>query len=86
MTKLYGFGNALVDIEVNVSEEILNEIGIEKGRLKTTSGFERSFIQKTNGAPRNSIVVLKTIKRAHNNGICNKTGRQPPKGFTLCVL
>ena len=44
-------------------------IGIVNGRLKTTSGLERSFIQRKNDAPRNSIVVLNTINRAHNNGI-----------------
>ncbi len=49
MTKLYGFGNALVDIEINISEEILNEISIEKGSMihidnKQKKGLLKTFI------------------------------------------
>ena len=47
MTKLYGFGNALVDIEVNVSEEILNEIGIEKGSMIHIDNKQKKDLLKT---------------------------------------
>ena len=31
MNKIYGFGNALIDIEIQITEEELKEINIEKG-------------------------------------------------------
>ena len=31
MTKIYGFGNALIDIEVSISEEELSTLNIKKG-------------------------------------------------------
>ena len=34
MNKIYGFGNALIDIEIQISEEELKEINIEKGFMK----------------------------------------------------
>ena len=47
MTKLYGFGNALVDIEINVSEEILNEISIEKGSMIHIDNKQKKDLLKT---------------------------------------
>lgn len=37
MSKIYGFGNALIDIEIQITEEELNEINIEKGFMKHIS-------------------------------------------------
>ena len=34
MSKIYGFGNALIDIEIQITEEELKEINIEKGFMK----------------------------------------------------
>ena len=34
MNKIYGFGNALIDIEIQITEEELKEINIEKGFMK----------------------------------------------------
>ena len=42
---------------------------IEKGRLKIVSGCDKLLIQKTKGAPRNSIVDLKTINKEKSKGI-----------------
>ena len=44
-------------------------MGMEKGRLNTTSGLERSDIHKIKGAPRNSIVDRKTTNSAQRRGI-----------------
>ena len=40
MTKLYGFGNALIDIEISIKEEDLKSIGIPKGSMKDISHEE----------------------------------------------
>jgi len=37
MNKIYGFGNALIDIEIRITEEELKEINIEKGFMKHIS-------------------------------------------------
>ena len=33
MSKIYGFGNALIDIEISISEEQLSSLGIIKGSM-----------------------------------------------------
>ena len=52
MNKIYGFGNALIDIEIKVSEEQLSEIKIEKGSMRHISKedldyFLKEFADKT---------------------------------------
>jgi len=42
MTKLYGFGNALIDIEISIKEEDLKSIDIPKGSMKDISHEEMS--------------------------------------------
>ena len=42
MTKLYGFGNALIDIEISIKEEDLKSIDIPKGSMKDISYEEMS--------------------------------------------
>ena len=37
MNTIYGFGNALVDIEIKLEEAQLVEVGIEKGSMKHIS-------------------------------------------------
>jgi hypothetical protein len=37
MSKIYGFGNALIDIEIQITEKELKEINIEKGFMKHIS-------------------------------------------------
>ena len=34
MNKIYGFGNAMIDIEIQIEEKDLLEINIEKGNMK----------------------------------------------------
>ena len=46
MNKIYGFGNALIDIEIKVSEEQLSEIKIEKGSMRHISKEDLDFLQK----------------------------------------
>jgi len=43
MTKIYGFGNALIDIEVSISEEELSTLDIKKGSMVHIS-FEQQKI------------------------------------------
>ena len=43
MTKFYGFGNALIDIEVSISEEELSTLDIKKGSMVHIS-FEQQKI------------------------------------------
>ena len=40
MNTIYGFGNALVDIEIKLEEAQLKEVGIEKGSMKHISSQE----------------------------------------------
>ena len=40
MNKIYGFGNALIDIEIRISEEQLKDIPIQKGSMKHISNKE----------------------------------------------
>ena len=37
MNRIYGFGNALVDIEIKLEEAQLKEVGIEKGSMRHIS-------------------------------------------------
>ena len=37
MNTIYGFGNALVDIEIKLEEAQLKEVGIEKGSMRHIS-------------------------------------------------
>ena len=47
MNKLYGFGNALIDIEVSISDKDLDYLNIPKGNMKHISAEERdSYLQK----------------------------------------
>ena len=43
---IYGFGNALIDLEFKVSEEDILEIGIPKGSMKHLNGDERDHFLK----------------------------------------
>ncbi|MDG2019604.1 MAG: adenosine kinase [SAR86 cluster bacterium] len=40
MNKIYGFGNALIDIEINIDEKDLKDINIKKGGMKHISKEE----------------------------------------------
>src|SRR5437762_78862 len=51
------------------------------GKTNQGSADERSLIQPKNGALRNSIALLNTIKTAQKKGICNINGKQPIKGL-----
>ena len=62
------------------------QAAITKELIEIISGAERSFIHQINGSPLNSIVDLKTVKRAKSSGICNNIGRQVPNGFTPFFL
>ncbi len=44
MTKLYGFGNALIDIEISIKEEDLRSINIPKGSMKDISHAEMTSL------------------------------------------
>ena len=47
MGKIYGFGNALMDIEIRISEEELREIDIPKNTMKHISHDELSeYLEK----------------------------------------
>tara|TARA_B100001027_G_scaffold212186_1_gene181272 strand:- start:211 stop:1107 length:897 start_codon:yes stop_codon:yes gene_type:complete len=49
MNKIYGFGNALIDIEIRLSEEQLKNISIPKGSMKHISNDELEiFLKKFN--------------------------------------
>ena len=43
MTKIYGFGNALIDIEVSISEEELSTLNIEKGSMVHISSDQQKI-------------------------------------------
>lgn len=43
MNKIYGFGNALIDIEIRLSEEQLKNISIPKGSMKHISTMNSKF-------------------------------------------
>ena len=47
MNKLYGFGNALIDIEVSITDRDLDYLNIPKGNMKHISAEERDiYLQK----------------------------------------
>ena len=47
MNKLYGFGNALIDIEVSITDRDLDYLNIPKGNMKHISSEERDiYLQK----------------------------------------
>ena len=76
MTRIYGFGNALIDIEISVSEEELVSIGIEKGSMEHISSkqkelwtkkFKKNIISKQPGGS-----IANSIYAASNENIfCN---------------
>ena len=43
MTKIYGFGNALIDIEVSISEEELSTLDIKKGSMVHISSEQQKI-------------------------------------------
>ena len=43
MTKIYGFGNALIDIEVSISEEELSTLNIKKGSMVHISSDQQKI-------------------------------------------
>ena len=46
MSKIYGFGNALVDIEIQIDEDQLITIGIPKGSMKHIGIDEKEELLK----------------------------------------
>jgi sugar/nucleoside kinase (ribokinase family) len=44
MNKIYGFGNAMIDIEIKIEEKNLLEINIEKGNMKHIDDSELKFL------------------------------------------
>tara|TARA_Y100001970_G_C14259557_1_gene878712 strand:- start:20282 stop:21265 length:984 start_codon:yes stop_codon:yes gene_type:complete len=46
MSKIYGFGNALIDIEIQVNEDQLASIGILKGGMKHIAEEEKKYLLK----------------------------------------
>jgi len=46
MMKIYGLGNALIDIEFSISEQDLIGVGIPKGGMKNISSKEKEFLLK----------------------------------------
>ena len=43
MNKLYGFGNALIDIEISIDDADLDYLEIPKGNMKHVSAEERDI-------------------------------------------
>ena len=43
MTRIYGFGNALIDIEITVSEEELVSLGIKKGSMVHINASQKNI-------------------------------------------
>ena len=46
MSKIYGFGNALIDIEIQINDDQLTSIGISKGSMKHITKDEKDFLLK----------------------------------------
>jgi len=44
MSKIYGFGNALIDIEIQINEDQLNSIGIPKGGMQHISRDRKDYL------------------------------------------
>ena len=76
MTRIYGFGNALIDIEITVSEEELVSLGIKKGSMVHINAsqkniwlkqFHKSIVSKQpGGSIANSIYAAST-----EGGLCS---------------
>ena len=96
MTRIYGFGNALIDIEITVSEEELVSLGIKKGSMVHINAsqkniwlkqFHKSIVSKQpGGSIANSIYAAST-----EGGLCSfscslgedKQGKDFIDGFDL---
>ena len=46
MSKIYGFGSALIDIEIQINEDQLSSIGIPKGGMQHISRDEKDYFLK----------------------------------------
>ena len=72
MSKIYGFGNALIDIEITVTEEQLKNINIDKGLMKHISQEElvihlENFANQVNSTlPGGSIANSAHAANKHN--------------------
>lgn len=72
MSKIYGFGNALIDIEITVTEEQLKNININKGLVKHISQEElemylENFANQVNStSPGGSIANSTHAANKHN--------------------
>tara|TARA_Y100000992_G_C21196963_1_gene458423 strand:- start:65 stop:961 length:897 start_codon:yes stop_codon:yes gene_type:complete len=72
MSKIYGFGNALIDIEIQITEEELKEINIEKGLMKHISRdnleayLDRFSNQRHSALPGGSIANSLYAANQHN--------------------
>ena len=58
MTRIYGFGNALIDIEITISEEELVSLGIKKGSMVHISANQKNT----------------WLKQFHNNIVSKQPG------------
>lgn len=72
MNKIYGFGNALIDIEIRISEEQLQAISIPKGSMKHISQDELSILLKDFKSQRYSALpggsVANSLYAANQHG------------------
>ncbi len=72
MSKIYGFGNALIDIEIRISEEQLKTISIPKGSTKHISQDEISILLKDFKSQRYSVFpggsVANSLYAANQHG------------------
>ena len=72
MNKIYGFGNALIDIEIRISEDQLKNISIPKGSMKHISNDElETFLkifntQRYSAMPGGSIANSLHAANKHN--------------------
>ena len=72
MSKIYGFGNALIDIEIQITEEELKEINIEKGFMKHITRenleayLERFSNQRYSESPGGSVANSLYAANQHN--------------------
>ena len=73
MNKLYGFGNALIDIEISIDDADLDYLEIPKGNMKHVSAEERDIYinrfreniisYQPGGSIANSIYAFQIIKK-----------------------
>ena len=75
MTKIYGFGNALIDIEISLSDKVLSSLNINKGsmvhigsrqKLQWLKQFKENIISKQPGGSIANAVHAATTE----NSIC----------------